>query len=184
MEAAEKTMYENIHKKSGKTVDEWVKLVQEKGFTKHGEMMKFLKEEHQFTHGYANMIAIKVTGTDARNAENPNDLIDKQYKGKEHFKPVYDQLMNHIQSLGKDIEVAPKNAYVSLRRKKQFAILQPATKTRFEIGINLKGETGDAILKPITTPNAMCSHKIEIGSEGDVTPQVLQWIKKAYEKAG
>lgn len=184
MDAAEKTMYENIHIKTGKTVDEWVKLLQQKGFAKHGEMMKFLKEEHHFTHGYANLIAIKVTGTDARAVENKDDLIDKQYKGKEHFKPLYEKLMNHIKNFGNDIEVAPKNAYVSLRRKKQFAILQPATKTRFEIGINLKGESGDAILKPITTPNAMCSHKIEISSEGDLTPEVLQWIKKAYEKAG
>jgi predicted transport protein len=184
MDAAEKTMYDNIYKKSGKTVEEWVKLVQEQGFARHGEMMKFLKEEHKFTHGYANMIAIKATGTDARSAENASDLIDKQYKGKEHFRPVYEKLMNHIQSFGKDIEVAPKNAYVSLRRKKQFAVLQPATKTRFEIGINLKGESGDAILKPITTSNAMCSHKIDIASDADVTPQVLQWIKTAYEKAG
>jgi len=184
MDKAEQTMYENIAKKTGKTVEEWVQLVQQQNLQKHGEMLKFLKEEHGFTHGYANMVAIKVTGTDARNVENKDELIDKQYKGKEHLKPLYEKLMTEIKSLGNDVEVAPKNAYVSLRRKKQFATLQPATKTRFEIGINLKGETGDDLLKPITSANAMCSHKMELSSEADLTPAVLAWVKKAYENAG
>ena len=184
MEKAEQTMYDNIAKKTGKTVDEWITIVQQQKLQKHGEMMKFLKEEHGFTHGYANMVAIKVTGTDARDVENKDDLIDKQYKGKEHFKPLYDKLMNQIKSFGPDVEVAPKNAYVSLRRKKQFATLQPASKTRFEIGINLKGEEGNAVLKPITTANAMCSYKIELANEADLSADILNWIKKAYDKAG
>ena len=177
-------MYENIARKTGKSVDEWITILQQQKLQKHGEMVKYLKENHDFTHGYANMVAIKVTGTDARMAENPVDLINKQYKGKEHFKPLYDKLMAKIKSFGPDVEVAPKNAYVSLRRKKQFAILQPSSKTRFEIGINLKGEAGDELLKPITAANAMCSHKIELASENDISPEVLSWIKKAYEKAG
>ena len=184
MDQAEQTMYDNIHKKTGKPVDEWVQIVQQRGFAKHGEMMKFLKEEHNFTHGYANLVAIKVTGTDARSAQNTDDLLDKQYKGKEHFKPLFDKLMAGIKNFGPDVEVAPKNAYVSLRRKKQFATLQPASKTRFEIGMNLKGESGDALLKPITGANAMCSHKIDLAGEADLSPEVWQWLKKAYDKAG
>ena len=184
MDKAEQTMYDNIAKKTGKTVDEWINIVQQQKLQKHGEMMKFLKEEHGFTHGYANMVAIKVTGTDARAVENKDELIDKQYKGKEHFKPLYQKLMIQIKSFGTDVEVAPKNAYVSLRRKKQFATLQPSSKTRFEIGINLKGEAGDEVLKPITSANAMCSHKIELTSEADLSTNVLNWIKKAYDKAG
>ncbi len=84
---------------------------------------------------------------------------------------------------GDDIEIAPKNAYVSMRRKKQFAILQPTTKTRFEIGINLKGQAPSGILEEIKTPNAMCSHKINLSTEADVTLEVIQWLKKSYEKA-
>lgn len=184
MEKAEQTMYDNIAQKTGKSVDEWITIVQQQKLQKHGEMVKFLKEEHGFTHGYANMVAIKVTGTDARDVENKDELIDKQYKGKEHFKQLYQKLINNIKRFGPDVEVAPKNAYVSLRRKKQFATLQPASKTRFEIGINLKGDAGDAVLKPITTANAMCSHKIVLASEADLSADVLNWIKKAYDKAG
>jgi len=182
MEKAIQTMMENLEKNTGKTLVEWIDLVKQEQFSKHGEIIKFLKEQHSLTHGFANFIALKTRGTDARSAENPEDLITKQYKGKEHFKPFYDQLMSVIQQFGDDVEIAPKNAYVSLRRKKQFAILQPATKTRYEIGINLKGLPAKGKLE--NTSNAMCSHIIKITDLNDIDDEVLQWIKTAYDNAG
>ncbi|MDP2114602.1 MAG: DUF5655 domain-containing protein, partial [Bacteroidota bacterium] len=70
-----------------------------------------------------------------------------------------------------------------LRRKRQFAILQPATKTRFEIGLNLKGQEPEGILKLVPGANAMCSHKIKIESENEITPEVIDWIRLAYNKS-
>lgn len=178
------TMIENLHKNTGKSLEQWISIVKKQNFAKHGEMVKFLKEQHSLTHGFANLIALKTKGSDAGSVENQDDLILKQYKGKEHFKPLYDKLMTEIKKLGKDIEIAPKNAYVSLRRKKQFAILQPATKTRFEIGLNLKGQEPKGVLEIISTANAMCSHKIHLETEKDITKEVLNWIKTSYNSAG
>ncbi|HCY43545.1 MAG TPA: DUF4287 domain-containing protein [Prolixibacteraceae bacterium] len=183
MDQAEKTMMENLHKNSGKSLQEWVEIVKQKQFAKHSEIQKFLKEEHNFTYGYANLVAHKTLETDAGSAENPESLIESQYKGKEHLRPIYDKLMDEILKFGSDVEIAPKNAYISLRRKRQFAILQPATKTRFEIGLNLKGQEPDGILELVTGANAMCSHKIKIGSVDEITPDVFAWIRKSYEKA-
>lgn len=183
MDQAEKTMAENLQKISGKSLEEWIGLVKQTNFSKHGEILKFLKEQHGITHGYANFIAHKALGSDAGSAENTDDLIEKQYVGKEHFQPLYEKLMNEIRQFGDDVEVAPKNAYVSLRRKRQFAILNPVTKTRFEVGINLKGQDQDGILEIITAANSMCTHKIKLESESDLTPEVLSWIRRAYDKA-
>lgn len=131
MDHAEKTMMENLHKITGKPLEEWIEIVKLKQLVRHSEIQKFLKEEFNFTYGYANLVAHKTLGTDAGSAESPDLLIDNQYKGKEHLRPIYDRLMSEISQFGADFEIAPKNAYVSLRRKRQFAILQPATKTRF-----------------------------------------------------
>lgn len=183
MDQAEKTMLDNLYKNTGKTLEQWIIIVKQKNFAKHGEILKFLKEEHSFTHGFANLVALKSRGTDAGSVENKVELIAKQYKGKEHLKPLYDKLLTEILKFGKDIEVAPKNAYVSLRRKKQFAILQAATKTRFEIGLNLKGQKPEGILEAINTPNAMCSHKINLSDEKDITPEIINWLRAAYQEA-
>jgi hypothetical protein len=92
--------------------------------------------------------------------------------------------MGEILLFGNDIEIAPKNAYVSLRRNKQFALLQPATKTRFEIGIILKGQLPSGKLEAITASNAMCSHRINLAGIEEIDQEVMDWIKAAYDKAG
>lgn len=184
MDQAEKTMTENLHKNTGKTIEQWISIVKQKNFGKHGEIINFLKEEHGFSYGFANLVAHKSKGSDAGSVADTSELIEKQYKGKEHLRPVYEILMAEILKFGNDIEVAPKNAYVSLRRKKQFALLQPATKTRFEIGLIIKGQEAKGALEVIPAANAMCSHKINIESEKDITPEVLDWLRIAYDKAG
>lgn len=183
MDKATQKMIENLHKNTGKTLEQWIDIVKTQNFAKHGEIVKYLKEQHEFTHGFANLVAHKAKETDAGSSKNQEDLIASQYKGKEHFKPIYDKLIAEIQTFGNDIEIAPKNAYVSLRRKKQFATLNPATKTRFEIGINLKGQEPKGKLEP-EKPNAMCSHKINLSEIKDIDKEVIDWIKTAYDNAG
>lgn len=183
MDKATLTMIENLHKNTGKTLEQWIDIVKKQNFAKHGEIIKFLKEQHEFTHGFANLVAHKANETDAGSANNQNDLITKQYIGKEHLKPLYDKLISEIQNFGNDIEIAPKNSYVSLRRKKQFAIFNPATKTRFEVGINLKGQEPKGKLEA-EKPNSMCSHKINLSDLNDIDNEVIEWIKNAYDNAG
>ena len=183
MDKATQTMIDNLHKNTGKTLEQWIEIVKSQNFAKHGEIIKHLKEAHGLTHGFANLIAHKAKGSDAGSAENQDDLITKQYQGKEHFKPIYDKLISEIMTYGKDIEIAPKNTYVSLRRKKQFAILNPATKTRFEIGINLKGQETKGKLEA-EKPNSMCTHKMSITDIKDLDNEVFYWIKAAYNSAG
>lgn len=182
MDKAEQTMQDNLLKNTGKSLAEWTASVKVLKFEKHGQIMKFLKEEKGLTHGFANFIALKALATDAGSFENKDELINSQYKGKEHFRSIYDRLIADISKFGNDIEIVPKIANVSLRRKKQFALLSPITKTRFEIGINLKGQEPKGKLLP--SGNAMCTHKINLASMDDIDQEIIDWIQKAYENAG
>jgi hypothetical protein len=182
MDKAEQTMLDNLVKNTGKSLTDWIGEVKKLKFEKHAQILKYLKEELALTHGFANLIALKTLATDSGSFENKDELINSQYKGKEHFRPFYDQLIAAISKFGNDIEIAPKMANVSLRRKKQFALLHPVTKTRFEIGINLKGQAPSGKLLP--SGNAMCSHKINITSIDEIDNEVMDWVRKAYENAG
>lgn len=183
VDKAMQSMIDNLPKNTGKNLEEWIAIVSKENIAKHGEIIKFLKAEYSLTHGFANLIAHKSKGSDAGSAENKDDLIEKQYQGKEHFKAFYDKLISEILTFGKDIEIAPKNSYVSLKRKKQFALLNPATKTRFEIGIILKGQEAKGKLEA-EKPNAMCTHKINVSEISEIDNEVFDWIKVAYNNAG
>lgn len=184
LNSAEQTMIDNLEKKTGKSLGEWIKIVNKTGLQKHTEMLNYLKTEHGFTHGFANMVALKARGADAGSAINTSDLVDAQYKGKEILRPIYDKIVEEIMKLGKDVELAPKNAYVSVRRKKQFAILQPSTKTRLDVGINLKGVEPKGKLEKSGSFNAMVSHRVKVEKPGDANKDLFEWLKQAYEAAG
>lgn len=179
----EDTMIKNLEEKTGKKFEEWIKLVKKSKLEKHGEIVKMLKEDHGFTHGYANLVALKARESDAGSVANPDDLIAAQYKGKEGLKPFYNRLTKAIIAFGKDVELAPKNAYVSIRAKKQFALIQPSTKTRLDVGINLRGIPPSGKLEASGSFNAMCSHRVRIENENDIDKALINWLKEAYEQA-
>ncbi len=184
LKQAELNQIKNLEEKTGKKLNEWIEIVRKSNLEKHGEMVNMLKEKYEMGHGYANLVVHYAKQSHAGAEENETDWISEQYKGKENLKAWYDELMNSISSLGKDIEVSPKKAYVSLRRKKQFAIIQPSTKTRLDIGLNIKGLDPSGRLEAGKSWNAMCTHRIKIEDNKNLDKELLGWIKLAYEQAG
>jgi hypothetical protein len=177
-------MIAGLRDKTGKSMEEWLKIVKASGLSTHKEIMKLLKEKHKLTHGYANLIALGSLQSDSHTSEDPDSLVAAQYSGaKAELKPIYDKLLKAIISFGKDIEVSPKKAYVSLRRGKQFAIIQPSTATRLDVGINLKGTEPTQRLEVSGSFNAMVTHRVRVAALEDVDGELLGWLKKAYEAA-
>ncbi|MDF2179077.1 DUF5655 domain-containing protein [Aliiglaciecola sp. CAU 1673] len=176
-------MEEGLKEKTGKTLDEWKALLAPKGFAKHGEIMAFLKGDCGLTHGYANFIALKFREADAA-SHSEEDLLSAQYKGKESLLPIFDKLRDEILKLGSDIEVAPKKAAVSFRRKRQFALVQPSTKTRIDLGLKFNNRPHSGRLETSGPFGTMCTHRVQLTSPEQIDQQVLQWLKDAYDEAG
>lgn len=178
------SMIANLKEKTGKTLAQWVAVAKQAGAAKHGEIVKALKAEHGFGHGYANLIAHEALKSSAAHAD-AGDLLAAQYAGKKAgLRPIYDALWKAAQGFGDDVEAAPKKAYVSLRRSKQFAILQPSTAERFDLGLVLKGVAAQGRLEAAGSWNSMCTHRVKLGALKDVDAEAKGWLKRAYEAAG
>lgn len=185
---AMKTQLENIQSKTGKTLDELRKIAMNNGLEKHGHIRKFMIEQFELGYGDANLIA-----TYTRNPEDPafqdpqeidtDQLIAQIYNGpKEKFFSLHQKLMDEIKSFG-EFTISPKKSNVSLRRKRQFILLGPATNSRFEVGLNLKRDIKDERLKP-QPQGSMCDYVIVVNSEEDINPQLVNWMRMAFEDAG
>ncbi|MEL7108039.1 MAG: DUF4287 domain-containing protein [Pseudomonadota bacterium] len=172
------TMIDNLPAKTGKSLSEWQAVVAGSGASKHGEMMKLLKGEHGVSHGFANLIAQKCIGN---MDQSDDDLVANQYKGKESLKPIHDAIVDYVSAYGAELEIAPKKTTVSLRRKKQFALIQPSTKTRIDLGINLKGVAPEGRLEAM---NGMCTHKIRLTDLKEFDAEAKAWLDQAFAAAG
>jgi len=174
-------MEQNLLEKTGKTLDQWKLLLSQQAFSKHGEYMTFLKKEHGITHGFANFITLKVRETDA-GSFNTDDLIINQYKGKESLKPIFDKLHAVITKFGADVEVAPKKSAVSMRVKRQFALIQPSTKKRIDLGLKFNDKPYNERLETSGPFGAMCTHRVQLTDIDQIDDELLMWIKEAYEQ--
>jgi predicted transport protein len=175
------SMIQNMPEKTGKGMDEWLKIAKKANLEKHGQLVKHLKSEHAMTHGFANLVAITYFQQSQVPASG-GDLVSEQYSGeKAALKSVYDAIIDRITKFGDDVEISPKKTYVSLRRNKQFAIVQPSTKTRIDVGINLKGMTSTERLETSGSFNQMVSHRVRLSNKDEVDNQLLGWLKQAYK---
>ncbi len=177
-------MIAGLPEKTGKSLEEWLKILRASKLSKHKEFMQLLKGEHQLTHGFANMIALQALQSDSHTASDKDSLVEAQYAGaKASLRPIYEAILSAIQKFGKDIEVSPKKAYVSVRRAKQFAILQPSSATRLDLGINLKGTKPTDRLEASGSFNAMVSHRVRVAAISEIDKQLIGWLKEAYDAA-
>lgn len=184
IDQAMQTMIQNLKEKTGKSLEEWVKIAKVSKLEKHGEIVKFLKTEHELGHGYANLVAHTLKGQSEEGKAAADDPVAAQYAGeKAGLKPIYDALIKAIGKFGSDVEISPKKTYVSLRRNKQFALIQPTTKARVDVGINLKGVPPAGKLEASGSFNAMVSHRVRVESAKDVDKELITWLQQAYEQA-
>jgi hypothetical protein len=178
------TMAANLEEKTGKPMAHWVAVAKACGEEKHGGILKHLKTEHGLTHGYANLVA-QLARADSPVHESEDGLLKAQYAGpKAGLKPIYEQIIKLAASFGPGLEVAPKKTYVSLRHKKQFALVQPSTKTRLDLGLNLKGVEPKGRLEASGSFNSMVSHRVQLASIDQVDADVARWLKQAFDAAG
>ncbi len=182
------TQLANIEKRTGKTLSELSAIIKKSGLSKHGELVAMLKSTLGMGHGDANTLVHTVMKSDGQRAATAkgisgDEVLDGLYVGpKAALRPIHDKLLIGLRKLG-DFEEAPKKTYVSYRRKKQFAMIGPATNTQVEVGLNMKGVKPNERLQELP-PGQMCNYKVRLGGIGEVDAELLGWIRTAYDTAG
>lgn len=179
---------QNIEKKTGKSLAELSQLVKTSPLSKHGELRDMLRERFDLGYGDANTVVhlskdpgmLSIAGSTAGEVEA---AVDGYYSGKyEALRPIHDAVMQRIEELG-EFDIAPKKKYLSLRRKKQFAMVGPATRGRVEIGLNMKDVPATDRLESLP-PGGMCQYRVFLQQASEVDDELLDWVEIAFDSAG
>ncbi len=181
------TRLNNIQMKTGKSLEQLYGMIHASGLTGRDEIREMLKQELGLGYRDANALArfyIKSSQEDReQEGKTVEEIIREIYAGpKADLHSIHEALMVEIARFG-PFEIAPKAGYISLRRKKQFAIIGPVTETRVEVGLNMEGAPASSRL--IAMPaGSLCQYKVNVTNAGEVDAELVGWIRLAYEMAG
>ncbi|MDP1902241.1 MAG: DUF5655 domain-containing protein [Rubrivivax sp.] len=190
-QAATLTQLRNIQAKTGTTIAELHAVLAESGLVKTGERRALLMQRFKLGYGDANAVALLMGkplpaldgATPEPVASQAGEALDAIYGGnKAPLRALHEAVMAVVAGLG-DFEAAPKKAYISLRRKRQFAMIGPATREAIEIGLNARDLPAHARLK-IVPPGGMCQATTRISQASEIDATLKGWLKQAFEAAG
>ncbi len=168
----------NIEATYGKTMSE--------GITKHTDVVSMLKSDYGMTNGAAHRVSLvaRERADPAVGSAPDADPASALYAGKKAaLRPLHDALINVVMAFGDDIGLAPKKGYLSLRRRKQFAMIQPSGAGRIDVGLILPDLPAGQRLEPATGFNALFTHRVRLSSASDIDTELTGWLRQAYDRA-
>lgn len=182
--ATEEASIVKLQERTGKTLEEWIKLVKKTGPPTEKERRVWLKEEQGLTTNYAWWIAERAAGRGAAEDYNPEAYVEEMFAGaKAGLRPIYDRLLQLGLKVGKDVKACPCQTIVPLYRKHVFAQIKPTTRTRIDFGFALKDTpaSGRLIDTGGFAKKDRITHRIPITSLAEIDDQVKYWLKVAYD---
>ena len=180
-----------LKQKTGRSLEEWLRLIKKSGPKDEKARREWLKTEHGLGTNSAWWLAERAEGKGSEVGdpdaylEAAEAYVEAMFSGgKAGLRPVYDALLKTGLKLGKDVKACPCQTIVPLYRKHVFAQIKPTTQTRIDLGFALgdmkpKGrliDTGGFAKKDRIT------HRSPITSVEDIDDEVKYWLKVAYDR--
>jgi hypothetical protein len=186
------TVITNMRAKTGRTFTQWVALVKSSGPPQEKEQREWLKREHGIGGNYAWMIAERAAGRGHEDSDPETYLqaaagyVEDLYAApRTALRPIHDALVALARELGDDVKVCPCKTMVPLYRQHVFAQIKPATRTRLELGLALKGATQRLGRRLVSTGGLerkdRITHRIVLTNLEQVDAELARWLRLAYE---
>ena len=182
--AMEESSMANLKERTGRSVEEWVRVVGKSGPATGKERIARLKEAHGITTNYALWIAKRVDGGGSSASYDPDAMVEAMFAGKKAaLRPIYDCMLALAFGLGKDVRVSPCKTIVPFYRKHVFAQVKPTTATRIDLGFALKDlePTGKLVWTGGFEKGDRITHRIPVAFVEEIDKEVRKWLKHSYE---
>lgn len=181
-----------LKEKTGRSLEEWIAIVQKEGPKDEKSLRAWLKTKHKLGMNRAVWIAERADGkggdldTPEVYLKSAVRYVEEQYAGsKEKLRPIYEELLNLGKSIGSDVRVCPCRTIVPLYREHVFAQIKPTTNSRIDLGFALTHYKGKLPKRLIDTGGLAkkdrITHRMEITAAEQIDEEVKKWFKTAYE---
>ncbi len=180
-----------LKQKTGRSLDEWLRLIKKSRPRDEKERREWLKTEHGLGTNSAWWLAERAAGKSSEMAgpdeylQAAEGYVEAMFSGgKAGLRPIYNALLKTGLKVGKDVKACPCQTIVPLYRNHVFAQIKPTTQTRIDLGFAL-GEMkpkGRLIDTGGFAKRDRITHRIPITCLADIDDEVKRWLKVAYER--
>jgi hypothetical protein len=171
--------------RTGRSLDEWVALVQASGIDPldQNAVRRWLRAEHGVPQNSQWAIADSAARAGGWTPPTVAEYIDRQYAGaKAALRPIYDALAAAIGDLGDDVTIEGRGSYTPFVRGRQFAAVAAAARDRVDLGLRFASPPDSGRLQAANGPG-QATHKVSLGSAGDVDDEVRRLLRAAYDQS-
>lgn len=168
-----------LERRTGEGVDAWKERIQQRGFSDEQALRSWL--EKQDVTGYAQSLLVMETfGYPEFLMASADELIDGQYSDRPHLRPVLDAILTRLPEVGEST-IQARKGYVSLvTARRTFAVVQPTTRKRVDLGLRLEDEPEGRLVPAKGIGNGDMPRRIPLASPDEVDDEVIDWLKRAY----
>ncbi len=179
--------------RTGRSLAGWLDLIREQGPAGEKEVAARLKQEHGFTTHNASWMAQRASNRALGLADEDPDAylaaapryVETMYTGKEALRPIHDAVVSLVREVSPEVRICPCTTIVPFYREHVFARTQPATKTRVDVGLALKGHPGKLPARLVDTGGLAkgdrITHRIPLQQVGEVDDEVGRWLAISWE---
>ncbi len=170
---------QNMHKKTGKTLEEWVDIVVASGITEKKEVMTFLKKEKGLGHFQAQRVFEEMKGA---NPYQEEAAFADQIFDTAALKSLYDFLKTQILAIGEDVRIQPCRTYIPFYRKNQFALLSKS-KEGVILGLNLPDDfVAERFSRPCSLGSKRINAQVILQNPKDWDKHITLAVETAYKQ--
>jgi hypothetical protein len=184
----------SLKAKTGRSMDEWLRLIRKEAPEDEKARREWLKAEHGLGTNSAWWLAERADSSRAGTWDDDpesylkcaKEYVDEQYAGKKApLRPIYERLYKLARGLGKDVRVCPCKTIVPFYREHVFAQIKPATNTRVDLGLALAKHKGKLPARIIDTGGKekkdRITHRIALASLEEIDVDIERWLRVAYD---
>ena len=174
----------SMKERTGRTLEEWVALVQASGVDPldQNAVRRWLKTQHGVAQNSQWAIADAAARAAGWHPPTTEAYIDQQYAGKKAgLRPLFDRLRAIIEAFGDDISIEGRGTYTPFVRHRQFAAIAPGTATRLDVGLRYADAPASELLVAANAPG-QATPRLSLTSADEITGEVERLLLAAYEQ--
>jgi len=179
----EKEFIDTAKAQTGRTLQEWLSLVNSSGIEKRNEILEWLKKGHGLNHMQAQFIAGIYLNNGSPVYTNENALLENQFAKCREMRLLFDGVSKKIISSFHGTQLIPKKTYLSFTAIREFVAVN-VKPSELRIGLDLGDTPFTSILQKskLMGPMPRFSHMLIVTAENQLTEKAMELITQSYNR--